>query len=278
MDNLPIELIVYITSFIEREDDESSLGWLMHEKPVSTLPPYATISRKWQLAIESRTFRSIHLKSTELSRFAQILTGHRKRLLAHLAYDVVLPTYDDKACAKFETEQDKERNNQAFTYAIHALYQTLKSLEGRGTGTEFRALTLDIHDIYAPMDGSYREKYEEDKEQWASGQRDDLWEHRYEHSILRLLEHPELPFLLSPSSFNLCMLSCTKRIIEPKSALLMARRLSNVHSIELYLSDEEKKYPHIRQQSRYGIVNPSTHAFCMAYKSTPSTDYAAALT
>ncbi|KAI4194958.1 MAG: hypothetical protein LQ350_007477, partial [Teloschistes chrysophthalmus] len=180
-----------------------------------------------------------------------ILTGHRKRLLAHLAYDVVLPTYDDKACAKFETEQDKERNSQAFTYAIHALYQTLKSLEGRGTGTESRALTLDIYDIYAPMDGFHREKYEEHKEQCESWQRDDLWEHRYEHSILRLLEHPELPSLLSPSSFNMYMSSRTSRIVEPKSALLMARKLSNVHSITLNLSDDEKKYPHIRQQSRY---------------------------
>ncbi|KAI4196584.1 MAG: hypothetical protein LQ350_006456 [Teloschistes chrysophthalmus] len=215
--------------------------------------------------LPSHTNGSLPLKlvlfGTDLSHFAQILTGHRKRLLSHLAYDVNLPTYDDKACARFETEQDKETNSRAFTYAIHALYQTLKSLEGRGTGTECRALTLGIRDIYAPMDSHHRENYEEHKEQCESWQRDDLWQHRYEHSFLRLLEHPELPSLSSPSSFTMF---CPTRNIEPKSGLLLATKLSNVRSITLNLSDDEKKYPHIRQQSRYGMVNPPIQAFWMA--------------
>ncbi|KAL9581718.1 MAG: hypothetical protein Q9203_005785 [Teloschistes exilis] len=148
MDKLPTELITHIASFIESEDVQTFLRRSIHEKKVSKLPPYATISRKWQLAIESCTFRFFDLKSTDLSYFARILTGHRKRFLSHLRCEIILPTYDDKACAKVETEHDKERNSQAFTYAIHDLYQTLK---------ESRALTLAIGTIYAPMDGYHRD-------------------------------------------------------------------------------------------------------------------------
>ncbi|KAL8768215.1 MAG: hypothetical protein Q9194_005769 [Teloschistes cf. exilis] len=148
MDKLPTELITHIASFIESEDVQTFLRRSIHEKKVSKLPPYATISRKWQLAIESCTFRFFDLKSTDLFYFARILTGHRKRFLSHLRCEIILPTYDDKACAKVETEQDKERNSQAFTYAIHDLYQTLK---------ESRALTLAIGTIYTPMDGYHRD-------------------------------------------------------------------------------------------------------------------------
>lgn len=255
MDKLPAELITLIASFLERIDYQANIVWLLTRiKPVYRLPPFATISRRWQLAIEARTFRSIQLKSPELSYFAQILTGHRKRLLSELAYDVILPTYDDNACAKFETEKDQERNNQAFTYAVHALYQFIKSLERSGARMESRALTLNINNFYAPMDGTHRDKIEEHKQQCAFGKRHDLWDHRYKHSILRLLEHPELPSLLSPSSFIMSGSIYSERKVEPKSALLLARKPSNVHSVTLNLSDDEKRYPHIRQQSRYGIV------------------------
>ncbi|KAL8663215.1 MAG: hypothetical protein Q9202_004061 [Teloschistes flavicans] len=216
MDKLPAELITLIASFLERIDYQANIVWLLTRiKPVYRLPPFATISRRWQLAIEARTFRSIQLKSPELSYFAQILTGHRKRLLSELAYDVILPTYDDNACAKFETEKDQERNNQAFTYAVHALYQFIKSLERSGARMESRALTLNINDFYAPMDGAHRDKIEEHKQQCAFGKRHDLWDHRYEHSILRLLEHPELPSLLSPSSFIMSGSICSERKSDP---------------------------------------------------------------
>lgn len=253
MYHLPQELVTHVASFIEREDDQSGVGFLQRKKTVSKLPPYATVSRQWQLAIESCTFRSLRVESPELPYLAQLLTGHRRAVLDTLTYQIVLPTYEDKLCAKYETEEEMERNSQAFTYALHALFQLIKTWEVGNTGKESRSLSLEISDIYSPMDGFHRgaDKYEEDREQYECGKRRDLWQHRYEHSILRLLEHPKLPTLSFLSSFHIHFLP--HRCIEPRSAVLLAGKLSNVQSVTLRLSDNEKKHTHIRQQARYGI-------------------------
>lgn len=255
MDRLPQELIIHIASFLEREGEVSPLRRLQGEKGLPKLPPYATLSREWQLAIESRAFRFLRLKSSELPYLTQVSSRYaRHRLLSHLAYDVLLPTYKDSECAKFETREDMERNSQALTYAMHALFQFLKTWEAGGTEQESPSLSLDLSDIYSPMDGLYRgsDKYEEDMELYESGKRYDLWGHRYEHSLLQLLEHPKLPSLSCVSHFSIETIS---RHLEPKSAVQMAAKLSNVQSVDLDLSDNEKKHPLIRQQLRHGIVN-----------------------
>ena len=91
MECLPQELISRIASFLERSEDQSDISLGLRQKTQSKLPPYATLSREWQYAIESRTFREIRLKSPELPYFSQVLTGHRRAFLSYLAYDVVLP-------------------------------------------------------------------------------------------------------------------------------------------------------------------------------------------
>ena len=246
MDRLPQELIAHIASFLVYKDGWPSTG-------VSTLSTYATLSHKWQLAIETRTFRSLRLTSPELPYFTQVLTRNRNAHVSDLGYDVVLPMYNDRECAKFETKEDKERNSQAFTYAIHALFQFIKTWEADGTGEQSRPLSLRIIDVYSPMDGFHRgtEKYTEDQEQCACGKRRDLFEHRYKHSSLQLLEHHRLPTLSRVSSFGICTVS---RHVEPSSAILLANKLPNVQSTRLYLNDNEKQSPSLRQDLRYGIV------------------------
>ncbi|KAI4102253.1 MAG: hypothetical protein L6R37_004503 [Teloschistes peruensis] len=122
------------------------------------------------------------------------------------------------------------------------------------------------------MDGYHRDEYDEHREQCEAGKRHDLWEYRYEHSLVRLLEYPELPSLSSPSGFTIC-LSWPTRNVEPKSALLLAKKLSNVRSITLDLSDNEKEYPHIRQQSRYDPPNQYSSPPSALLPSEPSTDH-----
>ncbi|KAI4117730.1 MAG: hypothetical protein LQ338_007500 [Usnochroma carphineum] len=131
------------------------------------------------------------------------------------------------------------------------------------------------------MDGFHRgsDKYEEDKEQYECGKRCDLWEHRYEHSILRLLEHPRLPTLSFLSSFQISF--CPHRHVEPKSAVLLATKLLGVRSVSLHLSDNERKYPQIRQQSRHDLTTalptlsgPSLRDFTLGfYHKDPSNQY-----
>lgn len=249
MDRLPQELVTHVASFVEHQ--KPAVDFWERQKAVSKLPPYATLSRKWQLAIESRTFRSLQCKSSELPTLIHFLTRqpHRKRLLLFLTYDVVLPTYTDNECAKFETAEDMQKNNQAFTYAIHVLFQFLKTWDRENDSSLF----LDLLDIHSPMDGRHRgpDKYEEDEEQYGLGKRHDLWEHRYEKSLLQLLDHPKLPTLSCVSRFQTYSHS---RPIEPNSAILLTTKLPNVESVTLNLREQRRKDPHVRQQARYGNV------------------------
>lgn len=265
MERLAQELVSRIASFLEREEDQSDVPVALMKKTQSKLPPYATISRKWQYAIEYRTFRDIRLKSPELPYFSQVVTGHRKAFLSYLAYEVVLPAYSEDHCAKFETQKDREDNSRAFTHAMHSLFLVLKSWEGitseedhrkdRATAIQPRSIQLDLSDVYSPMDGIHRgrEKFKEDKEQYELGKRHDLWEHRYEHSFLQLLESPSSPTLSQVSSFRVH--AHFPRRVEPRSAVLLASKLKNLESIIWDLSDTERKDPHLQQQNRYGVFD-----------------------
>lgn len=252
MDRLPQELIKHIASFIEREEDQSHIGILQRKKLRSKLPPYATLSRAWQLAIETRTFGKLRIKSTELPYVTQVVTGHRRGFIANIQYQVILPGYPDHYCAKFETEKDQERNNQAFTYAIHILFQFLKGLED-GDGVVTKSVALDLYDIYSPMDKFHRgeEKLQEDERQVELGKRYDLWEHRYERSILQLLDHSALPVLSRVSGFQLT--SMAYRHVEPRSAILIAAKCPRLQSVDVSVNDNEKKDRDVRERARHSM-------------------------
>ncbi len=248
MDRLPQELVTHIASFIDRHDP--GLDFFEQQSAPSELPGYATISRPWQQAIESRTFRSLHFKSTELPDVVKILTfSHRKQLLSSLTYDVVLPTYTDNQCAKFETAEDMQRNNEAFTQAIHGLFQFLKTGQGY---QGFNALSLDLWDCYSPMDAMHRDpaKLEEDREQYGRGKRHDLFENRYRRSVLSLLEQPELPAVECVKRFRCNVQS---RPVRYDSAVLLAAKLPNADSVTLHLRDDEKVEGRVRQEYRHGM-------------------------
>ena len=72
-------------------------------------------------------FREITLKSTDIEAFDAILSENRRRFLAKLTLDVVLPNYDDKSCGRFERKTDKNANNEVFTKTIEKLFAVLKS-------------------------------------------------------------------------------------------------------------------------------------------------------
>ncbi|KAL8677527.1 MAG: hypothetical protein Q9186_006039 [Xanthomendoza sp. 1 TL-2023] len=281
MQSLPQELVTHIASFVDPNTDQSPIALLRRIGRPSKLPPLATLSRKWQHAVESHTFRLLRTKSTDLPYLTQVLTPPRRKYLSHLAYDIVLPTYTDNECAKYETKDDMERNSQAFTYAIHSLFQFLKSWEAGGVGTKPRSFFLDISDIYSPMDRFFRDDYLEDEEQFESGKRYDLWEHRYEHSFLQLSEHPTLPALSCISSFRLFTSRTNYRKVEPHSAMRLAAKLANLGSVDLTLNDNEKRNPHIRQQHRHDFATslsrlsgPQLRDFGLSfYHRAPSNQY-----
>ncbi|KAL8965841.1 MAG: hypothetical protein Q9183_003664 [Haloplaca sp. 2 TL-2023] len=267
MDSLPQELITLIASFIERGDEHAPQSSPWYREPiVSKLPPYATISQKWQLAIECRTFKSIHLTSAELLERAQTLIGLRRGFLSTLIYDVVLPAYEDHRCAKFETAEEMDANNEAFTCAIQTLFDILKTWDSR---CSFR---LIISDIYSPMDRKHRPAEKEKEDDWNCqlGKRYDLWEHRYEHSLIRLLKHanhlPDLPIISSLKMRHY------HRHLEPRAAALLAVKSQQANVIKIALFDNQSRYPNNDQSARYDfativskLCRPSLHEFELKY-------------
>ncbi|KAL8709697.1 MAG: hypothetical protein Q9220_005637 [cf. Caloplaca sp. 1 TL-2023] len=246
MDKLPQELIAHIVSYLWTNKGQP--------KETSSKPSqYAVISRKWQLAIEPLLYRTIRLQSPDLPSFDRLLVQHRRELLSRLDFSIVLPTYADHECAKFETREDQDRNSQVFTYAIHSLFQTLRQWNTGSAG-----MRLVISSIYSPMDRIHRppNKLEQDLEDFEYGRRQDLWEHRYERSRLGLLLHPELPAVACVSTFELAF--HPERLVEPESVVRIASKLSNVQAIILELQDNEKKDPSARQKSRYSTSTPET--------------------
>ena len=254
--NLSQEIISLIASYLQRweHDDRANIS----ERGRVLLPAYATISRSWQYAIECHTFREIAMKSTEMADFSHILVNHRRKLLRRLELNVILPTYTDKACAKFETDEDRQSNNQVFTKAIKSLFALLRSWhdESQMTGNHSHApiqqsLLLCIGDCYSPKDWRYRdwEKYQEDRHEWQLGRRHDLFQHRYESSLLQLGSIEGIKEVPQISSFHK---SPSSRRIEPRSLAMIASRFSNLDSFRWRLNDNEKRDPRLRQQTRFG--------------------------
>ncbi|KAL8965842.1 MAG: hypothetical protein Q9183_003665, partial [Haloplaca sp. 2 TL-2023] len=260
METLPQELITLIASYLPDQGQ------------VSELAPCATISQNWQLAVECHTFRSIRLKSTELPHLTQILTGHRIPILSTLTYEVVIPSYADHRCAKFETQTDIKHNNEAFTKAVCELFDMIRSWQADEATSPSRSLALTISAVYSPMDKWYRPKAkrQQDEWDWQMGKRADLWENRYKDSVVGLLGHTELPLLSNISSFEIWS---DRRCIEPMTAALLASKIPQLQNVKLELRDNQKNDPSSRVQYRYGLASElerlsieALHKFSFTYR------------
>ena len=253
MVDLSQEIISLIASYLQRWEHEDRAN--TSERGQALLPSYSTISRSWQYAIECLTFREIAMKSTEVVEFSHIVINHRRKVLRRLELNVILPTYTDKACAKFETDMDMDSNNQVFTKAIKDLLALLRSWHdesqttgNHGHGPVQQSLRLCIGDCYSPMDRRYRgrEKHQEDRHNWD---RHDLFQHRYESSLLRLESIEGIEEIPQISSFHR---SPSNRTIEPRSLAMIASRFPNLDSLRWKLEDNEKRDPQLRQRTRFG--------------------------
>ena len=254
--NLSQEIINIIASYLQRWEHEDELCISVGGRAL--LPAYATISTSWQYAIECQTFRRIAVNSTEIDDFSRIVVNHRRKLLRRLELNVILPTYTDKACAKFETEKDKQSNNQVFTKAIKHLLALLRSWhdEFQTTGDDGDApieqpLCLCIGRCYYHKDFQYRgqEKYHEDVHEYLSGRRHDLFQDRYESSLLQLESVEGIQEIPQISSFHYL---AGNRSIEPRSLAIMASRFPNLDSFRWKFLDNERRDARSRQQTRFG--------------------------
>lgn len=127
------------------------------------------------MAIRHRTsYNACH--SAENHRLGEILQRicHRNRraALVDLSYDVILPAYTDRQCAKFETNRDKQQNDQVQTDAVHTLYALLHSWDNEPAAlSDDRILSLSrqaavgriswTQDAYSPTDAHHRKNVDD---------------------------------------------------------------------------------------------------------------------
>lgn len=262
-------------------DDDPSQQF-QHDAPPpspSRLPLYATVCKGWARHFERRTFKSIRLKSSELDAFSTIMKDRRITCLSRLTYEVVLPTYSEHACAKFETRKEQDRNNAVLSEAIHGLFEILKTwemtTEEKGAaspglcgpkelgGADHGKFELIMDEVFSPMDGRRRvkERYAEDRMEYELGRRHDLWEYRYEYCVLKLQRPESLPFLSRVSNF--INSNAPHRMIEPSTIAAMVSRFGNVKNIQWTCSDQLEKYPETRQQLRLGIDPTSQSSYLL---------------
>ncbi|KAI1410169.1 hypothetical protein F5Y13DRAFT_77832 [Hypoxylon sp. FL1857] len=134
MDNLPEEIIGIIVS-------------LLPEGPLTRLAPLATLSARWQRAIERRTFSRIFIESKDedMESFARIVTPVRRAYLRFLNF-IVVPLNESDVKPRNTQEQ---HFNEAFTGAVHRLFQLLADGKSSDVDEETitRGLTLEIGEI-----------------------------------------------------------------------------------------------------------------------------------
>ncbi len=186
MDRLPPEILSLIVSHLPI--------WIRNpaqSRAELVRPGIASVSRKWQFAVERLVFRDVQFKNTELGLFASIFSDPRRRaLIETLRFEIVLPTYSDAECGLYESDQDRLANNSAASEAVAGIFRLLSSW-GSDPAIAIRLLLV----VHSPMDPSYRgaEKLARNKRDLWWGSRPDLFAKRYENSYIQLSDLDKLP-------------------------------------------------------------------------------------
>ena len=217
-------------------------------------PALATVSRRWQMAVERRTFRHITLKSTDLDRFEEIVRSNRRQYVCTINYVIILPGYSDRG--QFERDDDRRANDKVFTSAIHRLFHLLKSWDSSKDGY----IQLGLRDIYSNADhdflrrsspaynaGCYLHVHRDARNSYIA----DLWSWRYRYSYLRLLHPSQLPvvpviesFITYPMTRNMC----------DRVPIDMAARLPSLRVCSWRMNQWEIPYISLRRTHRRDLA------------------------
>ncbi|RPA76950.1 hypothetical protein BJ508DRAFT_179335 [Ascobolus immersus RN42] len=228
----------------------------------TSLKEYATVSRQWQYAAEqeSGVFHTVAVRSNELDTFATVFGGHRRRFLRCLEYHIVLPKYARARCCLFETRKEQEKNNEAFTEAIQALFLLLKEWEARDVD-QGPPLELNIK-AHSPMDVGWRSA--QDRYMVNLDYRD-LQDRRWQHSFLRFsrVALGSLPILSRVTGFA-CNMGGTRskdgeyradnREFEGRSLVQLATKFPNLEAVGWIVEDDDLLYPWARKRRRQGFA------------------------
>ncbi|KAI0433144.1 hypothetical protein F5Y09DRAFT_98255 [Xylaria sp. FL1042] len=215
-------------------------------------PLLATISCQWKAAIERQTFREIRVRSDDLDRFRDIVHNGRRRYVTKLEYAVILPPYDDDKRGRFEREDDRRANDEAFTTAIHGLFSLLKSWDISRDG----CIKLSLKQIYSPSDRPSLRPGPIDRERRGDNNTVvDLGSWRFYYSFLRLLRASELPIVPVVRSFATHVIA---RNMGYRVPIDIAAKFPNLRRAKVRLAEWESRYLGLRREQRHDLAQALT--------------------
>jgi hypothetical protein len=128
MEHLPLELISRIIHLTSEADSNPDLT-----RPTKSRQAYlALVSKQWRDIVESRTFGTITLKSSELDAFAEIYESRLRRAsLYRLEISLDLPGCVDAAASRTTSRairaSTRRHNSEAFTKILKNWFTTVES-------------------------------------------------------------------------------------------------------------------------------------------------------
>ncbi|KAI3317819.1 hypothetical protein HD806DRAFT_513835 [Xylariaceae sp. AK1471] len=230
MDKWPQEIYDHVVSFLEKRVGEADVPvWEHHTLPFA-LPAVAAVSRKFQYAVERRTFDYLNKKvsDTEIEKFEQILTPRRRYILRELMVTILLPTYPRESYGKFETDEDRQANNAAATATLRRLFEFIRSCDADTPDDEvIPSLHLRIDGVFSLTDK--RSKLLTKDEIVQFGLWPDLHDLRYRFSLLNMTsDGTGLPTLPCVRHFTLAQ---GPRYWSPAVAALLTSKMPNVQTV-----------------------------------------------
>ncbi|CAG8910035.1 unnamed protein product [Penicillium egyptiacum] len=250
MESLPPELMSRVVDYI------------VSDRPARSgifLAPYATVDRRWQAMIERHTFSYIYINTNKrLEEFQRLVSTTRRRACVRtITLLVELESYDEKARARFETDEERQQNNKIFTATISTLFRIISGWSDNAS------IALNI-EAQSPSDYTALKSRGEIKQRLraAKPRVNDLLSQRYERSYLefsKATSDSECPLVPAITSLSIQGLA-EERLIEPASSVFIALKLPRLNRVELIMKDECKRDERLRQLLRNNFAR-NLHLF-----------------
>ncbi|KAI8302348.1 hypothetical protein K4K61_007996 [Colletotrichum sp. SAR11_59] len=225
MNRLPQEIIDHVAWWLPLPEEIHCRNG-MPSSPIR--PSIASVSERFRQAVERLTFHELHIKTSELNKFDEILSGagsYRRRFLTRLNVVVVLPEYGDHKVPTYEFAADRYANNCAATRGMHQLLYVLSGWE-----SDLRLeLTLEAQ---SPSDSgalTSKQCYQRWKE-IEQGTRHGLGHQRYEYSMTEIFDVDKMPFVPCVRTIHFHG-QRQGRQFSPKAALALATRFLQVQNV-----------------------------------------------
>ncbi|KAF5497561.1 hypothetical protein CGCS363_v007909 [Colletotrichum siamense] len=191
-------------------------------------PSIASVSEKFRHAVERLTFHELHIKTSELNRFDEILSGagsYRRRFLTRLNVVVILPEYGGSKYPTWEFAVDREANNHAATAGMHQLLYVLSGWES----DLHLELTLEAQSPSDPGALTSRQIGQR-WEEIGNGTRYRFEHERYQYSLTEILNVDKMPFVPCVRTVHFHG-QRQSRQFSPKAALALVTRFLQVQTV-----------------------------------------------